>query len=579
MTGRRVRIVRSEAAGPLVYQARGDKDALDSVNVTERKAFMSGHKFVAVISDAASTGISLHAALNAPSSHRRRLHLTLELAWSADKAIQQLGRTHRTNQVSAPKYELVVTNLAGERRFAASVARRLASLGAITKGDRRAATGADMSEFNVDSKYGRKALQMMCASVAQQTLPDAIIRALRPTSTERPAATPALTQSVIITSDAAPTSSQPQADNPPPLALLQTLFTNVTQSLTDTPARDTPPVPPRPVLTTVQPNAATSALLTATTQALARIQLTATPGVNVRKLLNRMLVLNVAEQQAVFTLFQTFLDTLVAEEIANGTFDDGVTDVRATKVQLAHESLVTISNTDTVRISQLDLDRGVSWSLAQQRCAAAISTGADAGFYVSKFIEIGSKDHLVLLALPSAQGSVAIVRPNTGVSKSMTRGELLNKYTRVQPDQAETLWSSKYDGTLKPGRGCRLARINIVSGSILSLWRVMEVLAANYRDRVDPEEFALKISRCLIDGSGRKLVGMRVPGLVARDLESLLRLVSQIEVQPGAQMTSILLQRLVVWNVQGPMLPDHAFEPIKKCMLQKCGCSSESLFR
>lgn len=167
LTGRKGRVVRSRAPGGApVFSARAAVGSaeMDSLNVAECAAFQAGKKLVAIISDAASTGISLHSDSRCGNT-RRRTHVTVELPWSADKAIQQLGRTHRSNEAHPPRYLLASTTLGGERRFAAAVARRLASLGALTRGDRRAASGLDVAADNLDTPLGRAALRRVCDSL------------------------------------------------------------------------------------------------------------------------------------------------------------------------------------------------------------------------------------------------------------------------------------------------------------------------------------------------------------------------------------------------------------------------------
>ena len=126
---------------------------------------MAGDKRILVFSMAGGTGRSYHADLGCGNT-ARRIHYLLEPGWRADQAIQGLGRTHRTHQASAPLFRPVTTDVKGERRFIATIARRLDSLGAITRGQRDSQTamgGGDATLFrtsdNLESPYAKVALR------------------------------------------------------------------------------------------------------------------------------------------------------------------------------------------------------------------------------------------------------------------------------------------------------------------------------------------------------------------------------------------------------------------------------------
>ena len=155
VTGRTRRIIRKrDAAGDrLCVQSRPA-----SASLGETQAFMDDEKRILVFSDAGGTGRSYHADLGV-KNQRRRIHYLLEPGWRADAAIQGLGRTNRTNQKQPPLFRPVATDVKGEKRFLSTIARRLDTLGAITRGQRQTGgQGLFRSQDNLEGPYARMAL-------------------------------------------------------------------------------------------------------------------------------------------------------------------------------------------------------------------------------------------------------------------------------------------------------------------------------------------------------------------------------------------------------------------------------------
>ncbi|MCC5659130.1 strawberry notch family protein [Nostoc sp. XA010] len=161
VTGRSKRVLKDES-GRLFVDSRGG-----GANIAETAAFMQGDKQILIFSDAGGTGRSYHADLNA-ANRKRRSHYLLEAGWRADNAIQGLGRSHRTNQASAPVFRPVTTNVIGERRFISTIARRLDSLGALTRGQRQTGgNGIFEAKDNLESNYAEHALYELFKQIFQ----------------------------------------------------------------------------------------------------------------------------------------------------------------------------------------------------------------------------------------------------------------------------------------------------------------------------------------------------------------------------------------------------------------------------
>ncbi|RUX23008.1 methylase [Mesorhizobium sp. M7A.F.Ca.US.011.01.1.1] len=130
-----------------------------SANLAETQSFMDDDKSILIFSDAGGTGRSYHADLGV-RNQRLRKHYLLEAGWRADNAIQGLGRTHRTNQKQPPLFRPMAANVKAGKRFLSTIARRLDTLGAITRGQRQTGgAGLFRAEDNLESPYARAALR------------------------------------------------------------------------------------------------------------------------------------------------------------------------------------------------------------------------------------------------------------------------------------------------------------------------------------------------------------------------------------------------------------------------------------
>jgi predicted RNA methylase len=424
LTGRTRRLIR-DSQGRVQYKKRAPEGvAMHRTNVHEMEQFQLGKKRIAIISDAAAIGISLHAS-NRAENRQRRVHVTLELGWSADKQMQTFGRTHRSDQAMPPEYVLLSTELGGEKRFSSTIARRLGSLGALTKGDRRSADSGDLAKYNFETQEGRAALCLMLRRIVE-------------------------------------------SGNVPGLA-------NPRQTLRDI------------------------GLLVRNRDGCEEVR--KDDLYNVPRFLNRVLALNVEDQNALFDHFADLFDQTVRYAKANGTFDEGVTDIRALAIRLAKPPRVV--HTDEITQAQtihytLEIDvpsQSVSIDEAERvrkRRNGAFFRHRKSGQFILA-VESGLHTNA---ETGNSYRSFAVWKPEAARSSYIHSEELTEKYTAVTPAKARDWWNDKYASV----PSIETHEIHIIGGAIIPLWQRFKT----------HEEARLRVVRVTTD-DGQRIVGIRIP--------------------------------------------------------------------
>ncbi|XP_028064644.1 protein FORGETTER 1-like isoform X3 [Camellia sinensis] len=474
ITGRRGMLVRTSDVKGVTYQSRSTKDVpMEMVNMHEKQLFMDGKKLVAIISEAGSAGVSLQADRRAVNQ-KRRVHLTLELPWSADRAIQQFGRTHRSNQASAPQYRLMFTNLGGECRFASIVAKRLESLGALTQGDRRA--GLSLSAYNYDSAYGKKALMIMYRGIMEQEPLPVVPPGC---SSEKPDAI----QCFIVKAKAALVSVGIIRETNPGNGKDSGIFSG---KIKDSDLND------------------------------------------VGRFLNRLLGLPPDIQNGLFELFVSILDLVVEKARIDGYFDLGIVDMKASTIELQGTPKAVhvdrMSGASTLLFTFI-LDRGIPWKSASALLEEKQKDGSystNNGFYESKKEWMGRR-HFLLAVEGTAAGFYKLFRPAIGESlREMSLVELKNKYRKISSlEKACSGWEDEYKVSSKQcmhgpnckvGKFCmigrRLREENVLGGLILPVWGSIEK-AISKQARQSHKQ--LRVVRIETTTDNQRIVGLLVP--------------------------------------------------------------------
>jgi len=164
ITGRQ-HIIEYRQDGTDVYNRRPAKDIKPVGRKRTISAFNSGGIDAMILNQAGSTGLSLHASEKFKDQSMRHM-IIVQPEKNIDTHMQMLGRVHRTGQIKTPRYTQMIANIPAEKRPAAVLAKKMASLNANTTASRKSAlTAKDTPDFM--NEFGDYAVASVMADMPE----------------------------------------------------------------------------------------------------------------------------------------------------------------------------------------------------------------------------------------------------------------------------------------------------------------------------------------------------------------------------------------------------------------------------
>lgn len=424
LTGRKKVLRVNKNTGKKEWVRRGPAGS-QSASKWEEENFQSGKKRIAIVSAAASQGISLHASRRA-KNQQKRVFITMELSWSADQQMQQFGRGHRSNQAQPPEYIILTMDLGGESRFSSTIAKRLGSLGALTRGQRGSAGSGDvLDKYDYSSDYGSLAVAALYTSLLNG-------------------------------------QEVPGIDNP-----IQTLL-NMNVVYMDE---------------------------------YGSYKINEGDKTNINKFLNRILVLDADEQNALHEHYHEIFSALVEDAKEKGVFDDGVEDLVSKQIRLINRTEIRKDKAVGATTEHIEMERDVQTTPLKWEDAEKM---LQAGFDVHKNTHSG---HYVITKEAATKTDPETGRIQrrfyeyryTGAREITSHADLQAKFKPVKKENKDfKAWWEKH---VKEYPAIRTEEVHLIAGMILPLWNRM---------KSNVHGAPLKIVRATtVDG--QRFVGVRIP--------------------------------------------------------------------